>query len=304
MKTRVMARALAVLAFVPVGLVHGGSPATVTWDRDVAPAIGSVICMTRYERNGKVNFTPTFGGCEAPAGLSPAMLAVRQVFAGSVQTIERLRSTERATEGVFREVPEGTPDRNEVLLARYRHDLLASPRFQKLVMPGVHRALAEAGLTCADCPGPRTRPPVRSVTVATLVPYAVAFYWPDAILPNGRPSVHICVGINGLARMPEVDLELADAALAAFFANAPAVLEAGRPIVIEAMGTPAYEAAADSAAKLEYMRTTLATRLPQSPAFVRALAAGAATSLSPLGLACTDCASSGVPATSAPAATE
>ncbi len=304
MKTRMVARAMAVLAFAPVGPVHGGSPATVTWDRDVAPALGSVICMTRYEYKGKVNFTPTFKGCEAPVGLSPAMLAVRQVFAASVQTIERLQSTERATESVFRDVPEGTPDRNDVLLARYRHDLLTSARFQKLVMPGVHRALAEAGLTCADCPGPRTQPPVRSVTVATLVPYAVAFYWPDAILPNGRPSVHICVGINGLARMPEVDLELADAALAAFFANAPAVLEAGRPVVIEAMGTPAYGAAADSAAKLEYLRTTLATRLPKTPAFVRALAAGAATSLSPLGLACTDCVSSGAPRASVPPATE
>ncbi len=302
MKTRMVARAMAVLAFAPVGPVHGGSPATVTWDRDVAPALGSVICMTRYEYKGKVNFTPTFKGCEAPVGLSPAMLAVRQVFAGSVQTIERLRSTERATEGAFRDVPEGTPDRNDVLLARYRHDLLASPRFQKLVMPGVHRALAEAGLTCADCPGPRTRPPVRFVTVATLVPYAVAFYWPDAILPNGRPSVHICVGINGLARMPEVDLELADAALAAFFANAPAVLEAGRPVVMEAVGTPAYEAAADSAAKLEYLRTTLATRLPATPAFVAAVAAGAAQALPALGLACADCDARRGTAPSGPAA--
>ncbi len=199
MKTGMVARAMAVLAFVPVGPVHGGSPATVTWDRDVAPALGSVICMMRYEHKGKVNFTPTFKGCEAPAGLSPAMLAVRQVFAGSVQTIERLRSTERATEGAFRDVPEGTPDRNDVLLARFRHDLLASPRFQKLVMPGVHQALAEAGLTCADCPGPRTQPPVRPVTVAALVPYAVAFYWPDGIRPDGGVNFHICVGINGLA---------------------------------------------------------------------------------------------------------
>lgn len=289
MKTRMVARAMAVLAFVPVGPVHGGSPATVTWNRDVAPALGSVICMMRYEHKGKVNFTPTSQGCEAPVGLSPAMLAVRQVFAGSVQTIERLRSTERATEGAFRDVPEGTPDRNDVLLARFRHDLLASPRFQKLVMPGVHQALAEAGLTCADCPGPRTQPPVRPVTVAALVPYAVAFYWPDGIRPDGGVNFHICVGINGLARMPEVDLELADAAVAGMFANMPAILTATRPVVVEAVKAPAYAAATDAAAKLEYVRATLATRLPATPAFVDAFAAGAAKALPALGLACTDC---------------
>ena len=251
-------------------LPGGGSAATVTWEGDVAPALGSVICMTSYERNGEVKFTPTFDGCAAPAGLSPAMLAVRQVVAAKVPIIVRLRSTERATEAVGREVPEGIPDRNDAVLARYRHDLLASPRFQRLVMPDVHRTLLDAGLACADCPGPRTRPAVRPVTVATLVPYAVAYYWPDSILPNGRPSVHVCVGINGLARMPEVDLELADAALAALFANTPAILNAGRVVVTEAMDAPAYKDAADPAAKLEYLRATLAARLPATPAFVAA----------------------------------
>ncbi|TAM51396.1 MAG: hypothetical protein EPN53_06975 [Acidobacteria bacterium] len=303
MKTRVVARVMAVLAFVPVGPAYSGSPATVSWDRDVAPALGSVICMVRYEHKGKVGFTPTLEGCEAPAGLSPAMGAVREVFAGKVQIIVRLRSTERATEGVFRDVPEGTPDRNGVLLARYRHDLLASPRFQQLVMPGVHRALAEVGLACADCPGPRTQPPVRPVAVAALVPYAVAFYWPDGIRPDGGVSLHICVGNNGLGRMPEVDLEMADAAVAGMFANMPAVMAATRPVLVEAVKAPAYAAATDAAAKLEYLRSTLAARLPATPAFVAALAAGAAKALPAIGMTCTDCASFHVAPASGPPVT-
>ena len=290
MKTGVAAHVIAVLAFVQTGPVRAGQPGAVTWEGDVAPALGSVICTTSYERDGEVRSAPTFDGCAAPVGLSPAMLAVRQVFAGKVPIIVRLRSTASATEGVSREVPEGTPNRNDAVLARFRRDLLASPRLQRLVMPGVHRALAEAGLACADCPGPRTRPPVRPVTVAELVPYAVAFYWPDGVRPNGGVSLHICVGINGLARMPEVDPELADAAVAGMFANMPGVMAATRPVLVEAVKAPAYAAAADAAAKLEYLRATLAARLPATPAFVAAVAAGAATALPPLGLACSDCA--------------
>lgn len=289
MKTRTVVSAVAVLALIHLTPAPAGAEETVSWAGDVEPALASVVCTASHERAGRVMYTPTYSGCAEPPGLSPAMQAVREVLAGRVQVIERLVSIKPALQEAFDAFPGGGADHKDAVLERYRHNLLASPRVQALVMPDVHRALAEHGLACPDCPGPRTRPPARRVTVAELVPYAVAFYWPDAIRPDGGVGLHICVGNNGLARIPKVDPDLADAAAAGMFANMPGVMAATRPLLVEAVKAPAYAAAADAPAKLEVLRATLAARLPATPAFVAAVAAGAAQALPALGLACTDC---------------
>jgi hypothetical protein len=300
MRRMVIVGTVLMLAAYAAGSTDSTPPVEVTWSGEVLPALESAICIQVTEFKGLTLYAPMFGQCPEPAGLSPAMRAVRQVLVDRAQVLRTLYSAAAIQGASWKAVPKGTPSYREALLARFRADLLASPRIQVLVMPAVFACLSASGVTCADCPGPRTQPPVRSVTLAALMPYAVAFYWPDSIRPDGSLQLHVCVGTNGLARIREVDLELADATVAAMFANIPAVMAAGRAITVEVAKSPQYAGATNADTKLELLRSTLAARLPADHAFESALATGAAKALPGLGLQCSDCAALSARATEAP----
>lgn len=130
-------------------------------------------------------------------------------------------------------------------------------------------ALAAEGLRCSDCPASPAMP-TRTVAWAELAPYLAAYVWPDPVVtprdadgkPSGEPtySMHMCVGINGIARMSDIDEDLRFAALLAAFAT-EALFERAPILFAEVRDEPGYAALADDEAKTEYLRTHVGPRV-------------------------------------------
>ncbi len=265
----------------------GGGPSghSLSYDREVRPALESAVGVKSLEYQGRKFTVPTIektppAGRKSPleAGLSRAMADVLHLYIFRANALYA-KALSMAPKGKGRE---------QELLAAYRHNLLSDPIIRRALMPKVENMLREDGLTCPDLPEPHQPPSPRSVTVKELMPYALAFLWPSNIRPDGGVSLNVCIGINGLRGMKNADPLLVEAAYRCVSHNGD-IMEKAEASLQKAMGTKAYDSTISSPAKLRYLRSSLAESLSTDPAFVRLLAKIASEKLPLFGLTCADC---------------
>jgi hypothetical protein len=168
----------------------------------------------------------------------------------------------------------------------YRAMVLSHPDAQRRLMPRLHQLLAAAGAACPDCPSPKQLPMSRNVRYAELVPYVLAYLWPVKVEADGRFSMQICAGVNGIQEMKVPEPILVDAGFDLVFGNSGAIDEATRK-ARDAAGSPECKKL-NSADRVAYVRRYLAEVLPADVSFQEALRP-AIQSLPEIGLACSDC---------------
>jgi hypothetical protein len=82
----------------------------------------------------------------------------------------------------------------DVLVQSVKRHRLAAPR---------DSAGADRGGSAAAAPRDTSAALPRTVSFQRVLDVAARFFYPDAILPNGRIQSHICVGINGIVDMEQ-----------------------------------------------------------------------------------------------------
>lgn len=174
----------------------------------------------------------------------------------------------------------------------YRARILDDPRTERILRGALARQLATRGVSCADCDVPPPAP--RAVRFADLTPYLSRFVALSARdlerATAERVSFHICSGLNGMAGLEPIDMDLAATALSAMFrasAEAKASVELAGDHVIAVWraqrGDPTAERA--SAINSEVWR-----RLASDTKFLDELRPLVADEARVSGLACADCA--------------
>jgi hypothetical protein len=257
------------------------TPKVVRWEQDVRPAMEAAFCVVQ----GEVRIYPeVHGGEKCPIkGPDPTAEAVTKATATAnagldwlfMSILEKLLPRDQKLGAVER----------AALETQFRKTVLADARLTRRYMPAIHAALEAAGAVCPDCPGPKTVPSPRSVTLDELMPYAVALVWPDRIKGPGEVGLHICTGWNGLSHIPDADLDLADAAFAGVFGN-KGILPAVQP----SLHIPAdYPDAKTDEEKLALIRRDLKEGLLKDARFKAAVAAQLVEKAKELPVVCSDC---------------
>ncbi len=298
---------LAVIASTAaLGADPGAAQRSLSWAKDLRPALAASVCVQSWERDGKTFFGPQLGPPPDCPGEPPADPVVRDavklfVDVGmplqwlQIDLFERIQPIRTAAD----------PARRGECQERFREAWLGHSGLQKRFMPQLHALLRTENVTCPDCPGPREAGPTRSVTLAELMPYAVAYVWPDGIGDNDMEvRLRICVGANGVSRLPDPDLDLADSAMKGVFMNNAATARVG-PILTEALKDESYREASTKEAKLEFLRKFLRTRLTNDREFRLAVAGQLMEKAGELKVVCADCAKEAPkPAAAAPPVNE
>jgi hypothetical protein len=257
----------------------------MSWEKDVRPAVEAAFCVASAEANGTTHFWPEVNGgekCPTP-NVDPTLGAITEavtqansglqwLFIAIFDKIQPLRQ------------PADPARREEVELA-FRKAVIGDARLMRRYMPAIHAVLSESGTICSDCPGPSSAPAPRSVTVEALMPYAVALVWPDRIKGPMSVSLHICSGANGLSRIADADLDLADAAFSGVFGNRKLM-----PSIQEHLSVPErYPDAKTDEEKLTAIRRDLHKGLVSDPRFRSAFAAQLLEKRQELNVICSDC---------------
>ncbi len=265
---------------------RGSAGHSLSYDRDVKPALESAVGVKTGEFQGRKFTVPTIE-TTPPANMSSTL--EKGLFRATVDVLilYPYRANVLYAKALGTVPQEQVKDRERKLLSAYRHNLLSDPIIRRALMPRVEKILRKDGLTCPDLPAPHRPPTPRSVTVKELMPYVLAFLWPSAIRPNGV-SFNVCIGINGLRDMNNPDPLLVEAGYSCVSHNGD-VMEKAEASLQKATGTKDYKSTISSPAKLRYLRSSLAEDLSSDPAFVRLIAKVAAEKVPLYGLTCTDC---------------
>lgn len=269
--------------------MHAGETLThgrvLHWTTDIRPAFESVICVTLARHDGTSVFQPLIAkspGCPGPLPSDPLLARVAYLLGTRGVLI-------RAKVGDPLKAFEGMPADVEHLPAaelNYRTMVLSHPDAQRRLMPRLHQLLAAAGAACPDCPGPKQLPMSRKIRYAQLMPYVLAYLWPVKVEPDGRFSMQICAGINGIQEMKAPEPMLVDAGFDLVFGNVGAIDEATHK-ARDAARSPECKKL-NSADRVAYVRRYLSEVLPTDVLFQEALRP-ALQRLPEIGLACSDC---------------
>lgn len=120
------------------------------------------------------------------------------------------------------------------------------------------------------------------------MPYAVLLAWPDELLSDGMPSMHVCAGANGIAQIADPDLELAAVSIAAVSGNEQAIKRMTRAFGL-ALASSEYKNSVSNADKLTISRREVKSGLEKDELFRGAVARRLADKGSDLNIVCTDC---------------
>jgi hypothetical protein len=119
-----------------------------------------------------------------------------------------------ATQPSFTELVEDEPSLF-LLKQRYQQRTVADPVFSRVIAPTLARYLSRHNIVLAGVEVPAAVP---EHDLRTVIDVAARFFYPDAVLPDGRLQSHICVGVNGmLDYVGERDLVLEAFAFSAVF---------------------------------------------------------------------------------------
>jgi len=199
------------------------------------------------------------------AASTPLERAVERAFADARDVHIAFPDEEAAAQEAVRS--ESTT-RADAVRAAYFTDRFLAP-LQRRLAP----LLRAEGLTCADCP-PAAVAVTRTVTWDELSPYLAAYVWPDPVVtpagPNGEPggaprySMHICVGLNGLSRLPAIDEQLRFAALLAAF-HTEALHDRATAALREVLRDPGFIALGNDDARTLYLRERVGPTVAADP---------------------------------------
>jgi hypothetical protein len=246
------------------------SETTVTWS-EVRASLDGLICIQSYPDEHGGSYEVALHGMRDECKLPPPATALERATT---------RAFEQANE-VIRAYPEESRAAGEAMATstdpRARLDAVRAAVFSERVIAVLQRrlgpALAAEGLRCTDCPTP-PEPTPRTVGWAELAPYLAAYIWPDPVItprgedgkPSGDPvySMHMCVGINGIQRMANVDDELRFAALLAAF-DTEAMFERAPEIYAAVREEPGYIALTTDEARTEHLRAQVGPRVAADP---------------------------------------
>ncbi|HWB77627.1 MAG TPA: hypothetical protein VG755_21825 [Nannocystaceae bacterium] len=243
----------------------------VDW-AEVRAAIAGLVCVAAFpDGQGGVRELPVQGNrelCKLPPPATALERAMTNAFVAANEVIRAWPEEHRRSQEA---VAAATDPTAKLVGAR---SAFFSERVVAVLARRIGPALAAEGLRCSDCPTPPAVTP-RTVAWAELAPYLAAYVWPDPVVtprgadgkPSGEPqgSVHMCGGINGIARMTKVDEDLRFTALLTAFAT-EAVFERVPAIFDEVRTEPAYVALPGDDAKTEYLRAQLGPRVAADPA--------------------------------------
>ena len=277
----------AIAALSPLsGFAQNEQAKSVSYDKEVKPALESVILVKGEEWNGRMAYFPAPVDSSQPAAHT---LLPWQASAASEmgETIDLYKVNEnKLFAQALKAVPEGE-GRLPKLEAEFRRLILSDDLIMRAAAPRLEKVLKSNGLHCDGCPAVPNEAP-KSVSLNVLMPYLIAFVWPNAILPNGGISFHVCVGINGLDKLEKPDPILTEAAFHCLFGNQE-VSEISVNAMRDAMHKDAYKALDGNDAKLLFLQNYLAETLPKEDAFLTAVKKSAASALPLYDLCCSDC---------------
>jgi hypothetical protein len=241
----------------------------VSW-ADVRAEIDRLVCIKSFTDAEYGPYeVPMYGkreACGLPAASTPLERAVERTFAEAHDVLIAFPDESRAAQQATKlQDP-------QVRIAAVR-DAFFTDRFLAPVLRRLEYRLRDEGLSCTDC---SSAPIVdaRRVAWSDIAPYLAAYVWPDPVVtplgadgkPNGRPqySMHICVGMNGLARLPAIDESLRFAALLSAFHTA-ALHEEAANALRAALAEPAYAALSTDEARTAYLRDFVGPRVAADP---------------------------------------
>jgi hypothetical protein len=278
---------MAIVALLPLsGFAQNEQAKIVSYDKEVKPALESVILVKGEEWNGRMNYFPAPADSPQPSAhaLLPwqAGLAMEMGEAIDLYKVHENKLFEQA----LKAVPDGE-GRLPKLEAEFRRLILSDDLIMKAAAPRLEKVLKSNGLHCDGCPAVPNEAP-KSVPLDVLMPYLTAFVWPNAIMPNGGVNLHICVGINGLDKLEKPDPILTEAAFHCLFGNQE-VSEISVNAMRDAMHKDAYKALDGNDAKLRFLQKYLAETLPKDKDFLAAVKKSALSVLPLYGLSCSDC---------------
>ena len=242
----------------------------VTW-AVLRGEIEALVCLRTVERPDGTKSEMPWAGDREVCGLPPPQTAVERAVAAAFEAARPATISLSAEKHAAQEVVRSRSDEGRIAAMR---EAMLSEAYLGMLLPRLYEALRAEGLECRECPAP-VRPQAREVEWATLEPYLVAQVWPDPVVtprdergrPSGQPtlSVHVCVGINGIARMEAPDPALIRAAYLGIF-HTESVHEA----VIATLGTVtterAYAKLRTDDERTEHLRAQVGPRIMAEPA--------------------------------------
>lgn len=247
-----------------------GESSTVAW-ADVRAEIDEIVCVASFTDPEIGSYeVPLYAerkACGLPEASTPLERAVERAFADAHDVLIAFPDESRAA-GEASKLPDP-----QARIAAVR-DAFFTDRFLAPLLRRLEITLRAEGLACNDCP---STPPVqpRRVAWSDLAPYLAAYVWPDPVVtphgadgkPSGPPSysMHICVGLNGLALLPEIDEPLRFAALLSAF-HTEALRERAATVLGEVLAEKAYAALRTDEARTTYLRERVGTRVADDPA--------------------------------------
>ena len=233
----------------------------------VRSALEDLICIQRFPDDAGGSYEVAVHGDRGQCKLPPPATALERAAARAYTEANEVIRAYPDEHRVASELVRSETDPTE-RIAAVRAALL-SERVLAVLLRRIEPALRAEGLRCGDCP-PLPSVTVRTIAWAELAPYLAAYVWPDRVVtprgadgkPSGEPvhSMHMCVGINGIARMTSVDEDLRFAALLAAFST-EAIFERAPQIFAQIRDSPAYAALTDDAAKTEHLRVNVGPRV-------------------------------------------
>jgi hypothetical protein len=256
-----------------VGAVDEPAPEdqrTVTWTV-LRGEIEALVCLRTIESPDGTKSEMPWSGDREICGLPPAQTTVERAVAAAFEAARPATISLTAEKHAAQAVVRSRSDERRIVAMR---EAMLSEAYLGMLLPRLYDGLEAEGIECRDCPT-AVRPRVREVEWATLEPYLAAHVWPNPVVtprdergrPTGKPtlSVHVCVGINGIARMEAPDPALIRAAYLGVFHT-----EAVREAVIVTLGTVtterAYGKLRTDDERTEHLRAQVGPRTMAEPA--------------------------------------
>ena len=272
-------------------LLSAGNPAkTVSWS-EIKQAIAETICFPVI--NGKALERPMFaerGMCGAAAAPGSLASLVDGAMGEAWPALVSIQGYELDFDAKCRAIPAGSREARD---AAARKIFLDDPSFTGPIVSRVADALALKGEPCPDCPAP-AKVPSRSVFVKDVMPYALAFITVDPVhtvdsdgkrLEQPKLSFHICTGINTVTALPH-DERLARAGYVAARATSRGAVG---DVFMNALGSEAFGALKDDAARTDYLRKRVAEQLSGGSELKAAICRESSRLDRDLALVVTDC---------------
>lgn len=271
----------------------------LSWEKDIQPLLESLICVKFTKFWEKDSITLEFTR-ECKKGvllaLSPAQEKIAAAFLDVRRVLIPLTSSlvtppgapSKYSQTFFMEFPpyysgfaiQSLDKKNKVYKREdaplfkkiYCERFFSNPLVLRVLMPAVHAALQSEGIKCPDCPGPETKPARRDITRQELMPYVLAHFQPSSPTDGKGGFAREIVDINTLPfDDPAFDPDLTIASFILLKGNinidkpyTNILQEAINRIKKEMKDKPEEE-------KIDFLRTYLAEKLPDSREFKKAL---------------------------------